>query len=211
MDLCIYCGIDTQKIVTSANTSICIECGNEKKTPYDLSKEPYDWTRVPCITSYSRKKRFAKLFDNTVNPNAETNDNLMLRYLMGVGLIRTVPELLRIIKKSNLRDKRYGSLHVFSKMFVQSYQKPTTPKNLLLLRKSILKRFEDYEFAHKRYGSGNFFSYRWLLAKLLKEFNLDRYLVFVKMLKCPIRCSYYETMFADLNIKLCGKITGDTL
>ena len=126
----------------------------------------------------------------------------MLRYLATKGKVDTIQDLIRMIKKSNLRDKRYGSLHVFAKMFVTSYKQPATPNNLIWLRKTILRRFEDYEFAHKRYCTNNFFNYRWLLAKLLKEFKLDEYLVFVKMLKCPIRCAYYETMYADLNQKL---------
>ena len=202
MDYCSSCKHDTQKITTGANSIICTGCGLEQNTPYDLSAEPYDWTRVPVITCYSRKKRFAKLFDHTVNPYAETNDNDMLRYLAQRGSVETISDLIKRIKKSKLKDKRYGSIHIFAKLFVTSYKRPPIPHNLFVLRKQILRRFEDYEFAHKRYCRNNFFNYRWLLAKLLQELNLGAFLIFVKRLKCPNRCRFYEELYKELNLKL---------
>lgn len=199
MNFCPICKHKTQKILTNANTSICTECGLEKQQCFDLSKEPYDWTRVPCITCYSRKKRFAKLFDHTICPYAEQNDTPMLEYLAKQGSIQTIKELISKIKRSGLKDKRYGSIHIFSKLFVKTYQKPKTPTNMIFLRKTILRRFEDFEFAHKRYRAGNFFNYRWLLARLLREFKLFDFLRFIKKLKCPHRCKFYNLMFTELS------------
>ena len=56
-------------------------CGLEQKVPYDLTTQPHDWTKTPVITCYSRRKRFAKLFDHTIAPYAEQNDTDMMIYL----------------------------------------------------------------------------------------------------------------------------------
>ena len=44
------------------------------------------------------------------------------------------------MKKSNLRDKRYTSLHLFSRLFVPSYKKPVIPCNWDVVEKSIMRR-----------------------------------------------------------------------
>ena len=200
------CCVETNRVYTDRNTIVCTICGLEKKVSFDLSKEPNDWTRTPVVTCYSRRKRFAKLFDNTLAPYAEKNDTSMLEYLGRIvkkeGKFETYAEMLNRIKHSPLRDKRYGSLHIFAKMFLITYKKPKYPQNILLIRKRILRRFEDFEFAHKRHRLDNYFNYRWLLAKLLIELNLTEYLQFVKRLKCPIRSQHYEDMFNDLQTKI---------
>ena len=181
-------------------------CGLEQKIPYDLSAQPNDWTKTPVITCYSRRKRFAKLFDHTIAPYAEQNDTKMIIYLSNsvreTGKFDSISDLIQRIKSSGLRDKRYGSIHILSKLFLKNYQRPRQPKNLFYVRKRILRRFEDFEFAHKRYRTDNYFNYRWLLAKLMRELGMAEHLIFIKMLKCPIRSKHYEDMFTDLEDRL---------
>ena len=189
-------------VYSTRHTTICNTCGYEKTVPYDLTQQHFDWTKTPVMTCYSRKKRFAKLFDATIAPHGEPNDTQMLKYLSSKNKAGSVDQLLQMVKRSSLRDKRYGSLHLLAKLFLQGYYTPAPPENLWAVRRKILYRFEDFEFAHKRYRTDNFFNYRWLLAKLLTECGLERFLIYVKLLKCPIRCQHYEEMFAALQDKL---------
>ena len=204
--MCDVCSNQTNLLYTKRNTTICSMCGLEQKIPYDLSTQPHDWTKTPVITCYSRRKRFAKLFDHTISPYAENNDTKMIIYLSKsvreAGKFDSISAMIKRIKLSGLRDKRYGSIHVLSKLFLKNYQHPPQPKNLFYVRKRILLRFEEFEFAHKRYRSDNYFNYRWLLAKLMRELGLTEHLIFIKMLKCPIRSKHYEEMFTDLEEKL---------
>ena len=207
-ECCEYCSLSGYRVYTHRNTVVCTMCGLEKGVPFDLRNEPNDWTRNPVMTCYSRRKRFAKLFDNTITAYAEKNDTPMLKFLedfvLREGKFADCDEMIKTIKNAPLHDKRYGSLHVMCKLFMKGYKQPPPPKNLWRVRKRILKRFEDFEFAHKRYRGDNYFNYRWLLTKLLTELNLTDYLRFVKKLKCPIRCKHYEDMFEELQTKLLG-------
>ena len=204
--MCEFCSDPTNRLYTRRNTTICKMCGIEERIAYDLSAQPHDWTKTPVVSSYSRRKRFAKLFDNTISPYAEHNDRHMMIYLSDIvqkcGKFDSIENMTKCIKKSSLRDKRYGSIHVMSKLFLNNYQELPRPENLFVLRKRILRRFEEFEFGHKRHRDDNYFNYRWLLTKLMTELGLTEYLKYVKTLKCPIRCKHYEDMFNELENKL---------
>ena len=149
---------------------------------------------------YSRKKRFEKLLLCVLQPCPQSGDDLMLAYLFERKPIKDRHSLLQLMKKSPLKDKRYCSLHLFSKLIVSNYIQPPVPKNIDNLKYRILRSFDDIEFAHsrKRLYDAPFFNYCWLLSFFLDEFGLSEYKPFVKPLKCKHRRKVYATMYKEL-------------
>ena len=172
-------------VITAWHSFVCTLCGIEKKCDYDISQEPRDWTRLPLTGSYSRLKRFGKLFDCVITPCPDLKDNTMLAHLDNQAPFDSIEDLLKAMKRCNCPDKRYGSCHLFTSLFVTGYVKPNPPINLRQLKNEILNTFESLEFAHRRVFDRNvpFFNYRFLLAILLTDHKLQRFLPFVKQLK----------------------------
>ena len=96
------------------------------------------------------------------------------------------------MKMAPVKDKRYCSLHLYCKLYVQDYICPTPPEDHI--ESEIIKHFKDIEFAHHHHGEP-FFNYMWLLNKCLRKWNLQRYLQFTKKLKCKNRKRMYSKMY----------------
>ena len=191
--------------ITFRHTSICMECGIEKRIPFDMfnSRKVYT-SNAPLFTGYSRKNRFEKMLDAVLTPISQPGDNVVLYYLNNHTPIKDMKELMSLLKNSPSKDKRYGSLHLYSKLFISSYEPPMVPTNLESIKKSILSDFGDVEFYHRKLNDEKtpFFNYCWLLIKFLKKYNLIQYLRFVKPLKCKHRRELYKKMYDKLGIKV---------
>ena len=178
------------------NTLVCMECGQETPTSLSIYQKvsPPDMTPFPL--GYSRAKRFQKILDSVLTPAPVSADNNMLSYLYGKKF-ETTGDLIKGMKLSSFRDKRYMSLHLFSRLFVESYEKPDY--NVYFQRRQILKEFENIQFAHWRlYPGGQFFNYAWLLCVLLNEFDLDQYIPFIKQLCCKKRKTFYADILKNI-------------
>ena len=193
----------TRTLLTLARTVVCTDCGLEKIVPYDIyaTNEQGHWNSFYFQTAYSRKKRFGKLFDSVIFGGSDTKDEKMLAYLTGVrDNIKNFENLLECIKTCTLADKRYGSLHLLSRIFLKNYKPPARPKNIFELRKRVLRQFESLEIAHrKKYDKKPFFNYRWLLGKILTECGVCQYTRYIKEIKCKNRNKHYEDMFSELS------------
>ena len=199
----ICCG---QKVlVTFRHTSICRECGIEQRIPFDMFNFRKIYTsNAPLFTGYSRKNRFEKMLDAILTPMCQPGDNIVLNYLNKFKPIKDLTELMSLLKNSPSKDKRYGCLHLYSKLFITSYEAPMIPENLDIIKKNILSDFENVEFYHRKLNNENtpFFNYCWLIIKFLKKYNLVQYLRFVKPLKCKHRRELYNKMYEKLGIKV---------
>ena len=124
----------------------------------------------------------------------------MLQHLDSEGPFDTIQDMIKSMKQCACPDKRYCSCHLFSSLFVIGYVKPLPPNNIKRLKNNILNTFETLEFAHRRVFDRNvpFFNYRFLLATLLAEHKLQRFLQFVKRLKCKQRQTHYHNMLDTL-------------
>lgn len=187
---------------TDRHTTICRECGIEKRAPFDVlgSPTPNSYNHAPLLQGYSRKKRMKRLLDAILTPSPQPGDNALLEFLDNKKPIEDLTTLMKLLKASPSKDKRYGSLHLYSKLFMPSYTTPEVPKNLQTIRTHILRDFDNVEFAYKRnFGSrAPFFNYCWLISLFLRKYGLSQYLMYVKPLKCKHRRKAYEKMYAKL-------------
>ena len=185
--------------MTDQSSTVCKVCGREHPPQLLTSMTPRDWITEPITHIYSRKKRFNNLVENLFWPAPSPKDNRMLEYLDQGSLFPTKKHLFASLKQSTLSDKRYSSIHLFCKTFVQSYTAPTKISNIHDVLKRLLRRFSDIEFTFSRLFPGvQFFNYAWLLSQLLSEIGLDDYVQYVKSLKCKQRVTYYTIMLTEI-------------
>ena len=186
-----------------ARTSVCELCGIERIVPYNMytQSKTIDWSGICIPTAYSRKKRFAKLFDSVTTGHAEKKDEHMLRFLATKkNEIKSREDVFKCIRESSLSDKRYGSIHLFSRIYIPGFTVPILPKNFFQLKKRVLRKFEDFEFEHRnKYYGKPFFNYRWLLGKILSQFGIRQFGPFIKVIKCKKRRQHYEEMYLELS------------
>lgn len=179
---------------TDYNTDVCVSCGREVGVGLTIvqTRSPVDMSPFP--NGYSKEKRFVKLLDGVLYPTPSAADNGMLEFLYG-KTFESVSDLLAGMRRATLRDKRYISLHLFSRLFVKSYSPPPQPTREL--RRELIREFEQVEFGHRRFCRNSaFFNYAWLLRRFLHEFSLHQHIRFVKQLRCRHRKRSYRQMLA---------------
>jgi len=207
-NLCEFC--KTHSVCALSRTKVCISCGIEQPVPFDMYQQSKicQWNNLSFQTAYSRKKRFGKLFDSVVMGPLEKKDEKMCQHLTKLK-IEEIEDILVAIKESGLTDKRYGSIHLFSRLFIPGFCEPTPPKDLYELRKRILFSFETLEFAHLHNMKDRpFFNYRWLLSKILDSVKVSQFKQFIKVIKCKKRRGYYEKMYHELSTTVKGDKLG---
>ena len=187
------------------NTIVCMTCGNEIQTSLSIIQKVSPPDMTPFPSGYNRAKRFLKILDSVLVPTPVAADNLMLAYLFG-KTFKTIPDLLAYMKCSKFRDKRYMSIHLFTRLFVESYAKPQC-SNVRHSRKSIMREFENIQFAHWRLcNEDQFFNYSWILCVLLEEFDLPQYTQFIKRLRCKNRKKHYTKLLERLRSSYRGSL-----
>ena len=200
---------------TECHTMLCTDCGSERSCGFDITPLHVSYNgchHQPFGEGYSRRKRFGTMLKNVIKGSCNLADEPMLIYLTRFKSEYTnMASLLSKIKKSKIRDKRYTSLHLFSRVFLPAYVKPRHPINWPAVEKSILNMFSEVEIVHRRLFSKPFFSYVWLLQKILVAHHLNGFCTFIKQLKCPKRIKQYEDDFAEIMAMLCqqDRFVGD--
>lgn len=175
------------------NTMCCLDCGRERNAPLSITQrsKPQDMTPFPY--GYSRFKRFSKILDAVLCPTPSCGDTLMLQHLYG-HRFDTMVELIGFMKESQIRDKRYTSLHFFNRLCVREYIFPP-PFNVYEATRVLQRAFQEVEFAHLRTCPGEtFFNYNWLLVVLLREHDFGFLTRYVKNLRCPNRKKFYTDL-----------------
>jgi len=199
------CG-STILLTTERHTTVCTECGIEKKVPTQIRNIHVSYAQAhhqPFASSYSRNKRFASMLDAVVLATCQVSDEPMLAHLHSLKItFKTIGSILTAMKKSALRDKRYTSLHMFCRVLLEGYVKPPPVLHWFIRRRNMLNFFSDIEMVHQTTFKQPFLNYTWLLATVLRLNGLARYCVFVKKLKCKKRIKRYEQDFAVIKNKL---------
>ena len=160
MNVCRHC--QTKTLLWFARSTVCTQCGLESTIGYVPEKVSGTFWNCILVDTYSRLKRFQKLFESVVLCLPSPKDELMLIFLSQFGKC-DMDTLLQRIKDSKLQDKRYGSIHLFCKLHVLNYIAPPLPKKYLVLKRRLSALFKEFEFIHNRYFSDrHFLNYRWL-------------------------------------------------
>ena len=207
MQTCSSCKSEDVR-VTDYHTLLCTHCGKEKQCAFELTPLHVSYNcnhHQPFASGYNRQKRFHIMLANVLFGGCNVADGPMIEYLIKFKPYTDESSLLKQMKRSDLRAKRYTSLHLFARLFLESYQKVKMPTNWEAVEKSIMRMFGEIELTHHRVFSKPFFSYVWLLQKILLCHNIDWCSRYIKQLKCPKRVNAYEEDFCKIKAMLCRR------
>ena len=129
-------------------------------------------------------------------PNSEVNAHAIKH-----GPFANGPELLQWLSKLKVKHKQYQNAHYYYAIACQNYVFPKPPNAEKVL--AIERAFHTLEqrFVSRTHSYKSFFSYNWLLRKLLSGAGLEYYLQFVKRIKCKKRNKTYESMWEFFKIE----------
>ena len=189
-------------IQTDYHTIVCSVCSEETQFFGFLNVEnsSYNQSHCPFSKGYCRKKRFGDMLKNLFYPCCSHLDNNVLSQLHGKDILDT-EQLFQELKLMRIKDKRYGSIHLMTKLFCKEYKYIEPPSHSLIMY--MCKFFEELELLYMRiYPDTQFFNYSWLILKMLHIFELDVFAKYVKPLKCKKRIKWYSTKFDYIIIEL---------
>lgn len=177
----------------------CTLCGSviDSRPEYLNGVENFVEPIQLCV--YRRSKRFTEMLRKLVYPYTEKKDDPILELFLKKEKFETITEFITALKSSNIKDKRYQSIHTFCKLFCSDY-KTVHPLSSNQFDR-LVRMFKNVEHKFSRLTIGiPFFNYNWLLFELLHKMNINRYDPFLKKIKCKKRNQYYEEMFNSLCI-----------
>ena len=174
------------------NTLICRNCGLEKQA--SLSPSEGYTENMPLELGYSRYNRMFALLNKLFQPTLYGNPNSRVVYEVLKQQFENGTQLLKWLSKLSVKNKRYQNAHYYFSIH-KPYKVPTPPCKSTVLK--ILSDFSklEHRFECWKHHYKSFFSYNWLLRQLLKKFELEMYLPFVKQIKCCKRKQLYNTMY----------------
>lgn len=179
--VCTLCGIETYFLQNCSYTN----CG-------------FSMRHSPFLSGYSRTKRFRGMVDTLFWPTPSNGDEKMLRYLVKKKLVCR-GDIIRALFSAPLRDKRFGSIHTFCRLFDPKYKPPPKYGSLFEMQKQLVHKFQMVETRFERvYKNTPFINYAFILAYLLTKLGFVHYLPYVKRLKCERRKQKYNKMLNKL-------------
>lgn len=177
---------------SSYYTKICCECGLEVNGY--LSIEATYTQNLPLNMGYSRTKRFRQMLLSIVDPTKHCSMDGRTQVLLGDRKFENVTELLKALKRVKSKNKQYSSLHLYAIRYVNNHISPPAPHKPAI--NIIMSEFYKIENGHDHNFRGDqFFSYRWLLEKLLRKHGFSQFCVYVKKLQNAKSIEYYEGMY----------------
>ena len=174
-----------------------MNCGLEKSVAIDCRNKHYTLNQ-PLWVGYSRINRFRKILKILFFPN-------VYGYIPGEifvvmkkkGKFNSVASMCNFLKCQKFKTKNYNAIHLYAICFVKNYSVPQPP--LQYIRQHILADFAILESGLDFfYPKRRFFSYRWLLIRLLQKYELTRYIQYVKPLVNKVSAKKYEDMFEHI-------------
>ena len=183
------------RLIENESCVVCLECG--KTMPIITSASPSSYGENVNICLYSRKKRFEVMARALLYPSFDRKDEHVYKHLKTTH--DTLPNLesLRVaLKACPIKEKRYHSVHLFSKLLCEDHIHIHPPSPEFFRR--LMRLFDEILCCFKVQQRQKFFSYPWLLKKLLHiadEFRYDKY---IKQIRCSKRNFYYEQLFSDI-------------
>ncbi len=175
---------------------ICLECGLERRCLKIIAGYSEN---APLWIGYSRVGRFRKILNKLFFPKRYATIPSRIHYnlLQEREKFKTIRDLIAAIKQFKMTNKEYNGLHLYCMLFLKDCPKLTPPRPNIIESMcgdvNVIERRLMYNDPTQR-----FFSYRWLLGKLLKKYNLQPYLPFVKPIVTLKTCIKYETLYDDI-------------
>ena len=195
-ETCVQCS--ARCVSTDYNTIVCQFCGLERRVPLVPKSVPLSGAPLG-ITNYSRYKRFVNYVNCIFTPRMATHPPGKVLFLLSETAPYQSPhEIIIRLKALKTRNKSYQHLHMYCLKYQKNYDPPQKPSNIV--RHAIIRTFNFIEdlFIHR--GMKSFFSYPWLLIKLLTMYGLNQYVQFAKNIGCKKRKQKYTTMWDELGV-----------
>ena len=172
---------------------ICTSCGLQQPLLENHDyHESYEDVNT-CV--YSRRKRFENLVDSVLFPAFHQKDVPVYKILKDKTFIN-IDELVTFMRHTPLKDKRFCSIHLFATLTVQKHDKLIPPQ--YRYRTHLLRLFDEVLSRHKVHGCKQFFSYPWLLRRLLAVTGNTQYEAYIKRIRCKRRRKKYKQMLHTL-------------
>jgi hypothetical protein len=155
----------------------------------------------PLILGYSRGTRFKNILDKLFFPRLFGNPNPQVLYnlsLLNKHFFSNGGHLLNWLSALPIANKNYQCTHYYF-IFVTKptvFPKPPHIDIIHKLEKAFTKIENKFLSSGKEFKS--FFSYNWVLRKIMGEHNLDYFLQFVKPIKCKRRLQKYTNMYNEI-------------
>lgn len=182
--------------ITQQHTYVCTECGIEE--PF-LVPNTSDFQRQRLVCPYSRTVRFRELLEKLVGmSNGPPVKDPIWQHLSKGAPYQTPQDITRAVKLSGLKSKHYAELHVFCKCFLKDYKAPSIDPHTVC--RCLRADFENVLFRwyrRNRQRSPTFFSYNWVLEKLLLARGITEFDIYLKRLLCPTRRAMYALMWKE--------------
>ena len=184
-------------IFTDYSTRICTTTGEEIGIPIDTRHKSYTLNQ-PLWVGYNRVNRFRKVLQILFYPGRFGSiSGAVFLMMKKKGIFDSVETMCLTLKNLKSRAKNYNAIHLYAMYFVKNYVPPTPPlKNLqnnILADFAVLEKGMEVHYPHRR-----FFSYRWVLIKLLQKYKLITYIQFVKPLLNKTSSKKYNDMFTAI-------------
>ena len=201
------CKCNSYFIETSYSV-ICSKCGSEK--PHLKMDTYFNMCSAPLQMGYDRSLRWRNKIDKMVgfNNGPRWNDPVWKYLEQNRNLIKQPQDICDCLRKSNLKNKHYDSIRVFSTVFTNI----RVCVDALLIREQLNKLFK---YIHYRWvvtqNSAGFFSYNWLLhfCLVLLESPL---IIYLKPPTCKKRSDkYLEKLGSILPLKNDETMNRDTI
>ena len=175
-------------------TKICRSCGLERiHTP-----KPHEGftENVPLDHGYSRHHRMNMLLKQLFTPQyyGTPNSEVVANVLMH-GPFFDGHDLLDWISRLKVKHKQYQNAHYYFAISNPAYNFHPPPSVETIQAIELSFHRLEHKFTTCNHGYNSFFSYNWLLRKLLRQSNLVFYLQFVKNIKCKKREKVYQKMW----------------
>ena len=191
MESCLH----TRYFDSSYHTKICEECGIEVMG--NLHSEATYTENMPLFHGYSRLKRFRTMLMSILDPLRNCSMDPETEVALYQETFGNTVSLLKRLKQIKSRNKQYSSVHLYAKKYVRDHKSPPTP--LAVISNELLADFTLLEIGHqKHFENEQFFSYRWVLEKLLIKHGLTVFLKYVKKLQNKRSIANYERMYKKI-------------
>ena len=181
--------------------AVCRRCGIVHSHLHEFVTGVNTYNDPLQLCFYQRRKRFEQILLKITAPYIDNKDIPIHKLLVkGKHTFDSVHDVLATLKKLPVKDKRYHSLHIFSKLFMKNYiEQPMLREHT---KKRIMFFFSEIESMFLRDKTVPFFNYAWLIRRVLNYFKVHEYDIYIKQIKCEKRNEYYNTMFNDYYTKI---------
>ena len=198
------CGCGARLLDSLTSSEVCRMCGRETYVlqSCNFTNCGFQTSHSPFLSGYSRTKRFKQMSEMLLFPTPSNPDTPALKLLTEhKDQIKCLKNIICLISESDLKDKRFCSLHLFSRIFNPLYKPPAKYNDLFFMLERMTSKFQMIELRYKQLASDKpFINYTYLLRNILDGLGYLDYLKYVKILKCNKRKERYRMLLESFSL-----------